>query len=125
MLAARIWTGFWAWYLGAMRADRWAGILPTSAVTWQIDPFLSNVQALAESMEELEDEVIQRPQEDTLALIHRLQRQLVVIRRVGAPQRRAAVSWPSAPIRIRLLKNWQKPRADTYGFRCIPSAIRK
>ncbi len=40
-------TGFWAWYLGAMRADRWAGILPTSAVTWQVDPFLSNLQVLA------------------------------------------------------------------------------
>jgi magnesium transporter len=50
------------------------------------------VQSLAESMEELEDEVIQHPQDDSLARIHQLQRQLVVIRRVGAPQREALAS---------------------------------
>jgi magnesium transporter len=54
-----------------------------------IDHYYPIVQSLAEAMEELEDEVIQHPQDDSLAKIHRIQRQLVVIRRVGAPQREA------------------------------------
>ncbi len=54
-----------------------------------IDRYYPIVQALSEEMEELEDEVIERPLEDSLAKIHRVQRKLVVLRRIGAPQREA------------------------------------
>jgi len=57
-----------------------------------IDHYYPIVQSLAEAMEELEDEVIQHPLDDSLARIHQIQRQLVVIRRVGAPQREALAS---------------------------------
>lgn len=33
-------TGFWSWYLGRARADRFAGIAPIAAVTWHVDPYL-------------------------------------------------------------------------------------
>jgi len=33
-------TGFWAWYLGRARPDRFAGIAPIAAVTWQVDRYL-------------------------------------------------------------------------------------
>lgn len=39
-------TGFWAWELGRLRADRLAGIAPMSAVTWQLKGFDSNLLAL-------------------------------------------------------------------------------
>lgn len=39
-------TGFWAWYLGRARADRWAGIAPMSAVTWQVDRWRENLLTL-------------------------------------------------------------------------------
>jgi poly(3-hydroxybutyrate) depolymerase len=39
-------TGFWAWYLGRARADRFAGIAPMSAVTWQVDGALANLRSL-------------------------------------------------------------------------------
>jgi len=35
-------TGFWTWYLGRARADRFAGIAPMSAVTWQVNSYASN-----------------------------------------------------------------------------------
>ena len=54
-----------------------------------IDHYYPIVQWLAEAMEELEAEVIEHPHEDSLAKIHQIQRQPVVIRRVGAPQREA------------------------------------
>ncbi len=54
-----------------------------------IDRYYPIVQALSEQMEELEEEVIERPLEDSLAKIHQVQRKLVVIRRIGTPQREA------------------------------------
>ena len=39
-------TGFWAWYLGAFRADRFAGIAPMSAVTWEVDGVATNLTTL-------------------------------------------------------------------------------
>jgi pimeloyl-ACP methyl ester carboxylesterase len=36
-------TGYWAWYLGRARPDRWAGLAPMSAVTWQVDRYLENL----------------------------------------------------------------------------------
>ena len=35
-------TGYWSWYLGRASADRYAGIAPMSAVTWQVDAYLAN-----------------------------------------------------------------------------------
>jgi predicted esterase len=39
-------TGFWAWYLGRARPDRYAGIAPMSAVTWQVDRYAGNFSNL-------------------------------------------------------------------------------
>jgi predicted esterase len=39
-------TGFWSWYLGRELADRWAGIAPMSAVTWEVDKALENLRTL-------------------------------------------------------------------------------
>lgn len=39
-------TGFWAWYLGKARPDRYAGIAPMSAVTWQVNQYLPNLALL-------------------------------------------------------------------------------
>jgi len=54
-----------------------------------IDRYYPVVQELSEAMEELEEEVIEQPLEDSLGRIHQVQRKLVVIRRIGAPQREA------------------------------------
>ncbi|HEX5138371.1 MAG TPA: hypothetical protein VFY93_15450 [Planctomycetota bacterium] len=39
-------TGFWTWELGCLRADRYAGIAPMSAVTWQVTGYDANLLAL-------------------------------------------------------------------------------
>jgi len=39
-------TGFWAWELGCTRADRYAGIAPMSAVTWEVRGREANLLAL-------------------------------------------------------------------------------
>jgi magnesium transporter len=54
-----------------------------------IDRYYPIAQQLSEELEELEDEVVERAREDTLTRIHRVRRRLVVIRRIGAPQREA------------------------------------
>jgi len=54
-----------------------------------IDRYYPIVQTLSEEMEELEAEVIEHPLEDSLAKIHQVQRKLVLLRRIGAPQREA------------------------------------
>lgn len=33
-------TGFWCWYLGRARPDRFAGLTPIAAVTWHVDRYL-------------------------------------------------------------------------------------
>lgn len=57
-----------------------------------VDHFWPIVQALAEEIEELEDEVMERPGADVLTRVHRVRRRLVVIRRLGLPQREAIAS---------------------------------
>jgi magnesium transporter len=54
-----------------------------------IDRYYPVAQSLSEEVEELEDEVVEGPQSDTLARIHLVRRRLVVIRRIGVPQREA------------------------------------
>jgi predicted esterase len=40
-------TGFWSWQLGIERADRFAGIAPMGAVTWQTKGRLANLSRLS------------------------------------------------------------------------------
>lgn len=40
-------TGFWSWQLGLARADRFAGIAPMGAVTWQTKGCLPNLSRLS------------------------------------------------------------------------------
>ncbi len=54
-----------------------------------VDHYFPIVEQLAESLEELEDEVSGRPGSTALGRLHQIRRQLVVIRRVGWPQREA------------------------------------
>jgi len=35
-------TGFWTWFLGRERPDRYAGLAPMAAVTWGVDHYLGN-----------------------------------------------------------------------------------
>jgi predicted esterase len=35
-------TGFWAWFLGRERPDRFAGLAPMAAITWGVDDYLGN-----------------------------------------------------------------------------------
>jgi magnesium transporter len=69
-----------------------ADYLAYALIDTLIDRYYPIVQHLSEALEELENEVIERPQDDTLRKIHQIQRQLVVIRRIGAPQREALAS---------------------------------
>lgn len=39
-------TGFWAWYLGVFRSDRFSGIAPMSAMTWHVNAFAGNLVSL-------------------------------------------------------------------------------
>jgi len=54
-----------------------------------VDRYYPIVQELSEALDALEDEVVDRPAPDVLSRIHAVRRRLVVIRRVGAPQREA------------------------------------
>jgi magnesium transporter len=57
-----------------------------------VDRYYPIAQGLSEELEELENEVVERPQADTLGRIHRVRRRLVVIRRIGVPQREAILT---------------------------------
>jgi predicted esterase len=35
-------TGFWTWFLGRERPDRYAGLAPMAAITWGVDNYLGN-----------------------------------------------------------------------------------
>ena len=39
-------TGWWAWFLGAFRADRFAGIAPMSSLTWHVNRVADNLATL-------------------------------------------------------------------------------
>ncbi len=54
-----------------------------------VDLYYPIAERLSEELEELEDEVNGATTPDTLSQIHRIRRQLVVLRRVGRPQREA------------------------------------
>jgi len=54
-----------------------------------VDRYYPVAQGLSDRLEELEDIVVENPHPEVLARIHALRRQLVVLRRVGWPQREA------------------------------------
>jgi magnesium transporter len=54
-----------------------------------VDRYYPVAQSLSEALEILEDIVVENSHPDVLAQIHKLRRQLVVLRRVGWPQREA------------------------------------
>lgn len=54
-----------------------------------VDHYFPIVEHLASELEDLEDEVSDDPRPDLLSRLHQIRRQLVVIRRVGWPQREA------------------------------------
>lgn len=74
--------------LGPMRA---LGVdyLAYALVDTLVDRYYPIAQDLSEQIEELEDEVTDRPRDDALVRLHRVRRRLVVIRRIGGPQREA------------------------------------
>ncbi len=63
--------------------------LAYSLIDAMIDRYYPVAQYLADGLEELEDIVVDNPHPEVLARIHAYRRQLVVLRRVGWPQREA------------------------------------
>jgi len=63
--------------------------LAYALVDAMIDRYYPVAQSLSDQLEELEDVVVEHPHPEVLARIHLLRRKLVVLRRVGWPQREA------------------------------------
>lgn len=74
--------------IGVMRSQG-PGYLAYALIDAMIDRYYPVAQRLAENLEELEDFVVENPHPEVLARIHSIRRQLVVLRRVGWPQREA------------------------------------
>jgi magnesium transporter len=74
--------------MGAIR-NQGPDYLAYALIDAMIDRYYPIAQRLAESLEELEDIIVEYPHPVVLARIHRLRRQLVVLRRIGWPQREA------------------------------------
>jgi magnesium transporter len=74
--------------LGPMRKEG-PDYLAYAMIDAMIDRYYPVAQQLSDQLEELEDVVVENPHPEVLARIHALRRQLVVLRRVGWPQREA------------------------------------
>jgi len=74
--------------IGAIRAEG-PDYLAYAMIDAMVDRYYPVAQKLSDGLEELEDVVVENPHPDVLARIHGLRRQLVVLRRVGWPQREA------------------------------------
>lgn len=74
--------------IGAIRFEG-PGYLAYALIDAMIDRYYPVAQGLSDQLEELEDYVVENPHPDVLARIHALRRQLVILRRVGWPQREA------------------------------------
>jgi magnesium transporter len=74
--------------LGPMRSQP-PDYLAYALIDAMVDRYYPVAQWLSDSLEELEDMVVENPHPDVLGRIHELRRQLVVLRRVGWPQREA------------------------------------
>ena len=65
------------------------GYLAYALLDALVDLYFPIVERLAQELEDLEEDVLGRPGGSTLAAIHAIRRQLVIIRRIGWPQREA------------------------------------
>ena len=74
--------------IGAIRKEG-PDYLAYAMIDAMIDRYYPVAQRLSDRLEELEDVVVANPHPEVLARIHVLRRQLVVLRRVGWPQREA------------------------------------
>jgi magnesium transporter len=73
---------------GPMRSQS-PGYLAYALIDAMVDRYYPVAQQLSEDLEELEDFIVDNPHPTVLARIQMLRRQLVVLRRVGWPQREA------------------------------------
>lgn len=76
-----------------------AGYLAYAMIDAMVDRYYPIAQQLSDAIEDLEDWVVENPHPDVLARIHMIRRKLVVLRRVGHPQREAinAMLRPESP----------------------------
>jgi magnesium transporter len=74
--------------IGPIRKEG-ADYLAYAMIDAMVDRYYPVAQQLSDQLEELEDVVVENPHPEVLARIHALRRQLVVLRRVGWPQREA------------------------------------
>jgi len=74
--------------LGPMRGEG-ADYLCYALIDAMVDRYYPVAEDLSESLGDLEEIVIEHPHPEVLARIHTLRRQLVVLRRIGWPQREA------------------------------------
>lgn len=74
--------------LGAIRNEG-ADYLAYAMIDAMVDRYYPVAQHLSDRLEELQDIIVDQPHPDVLARIHVLRRQLVVLRRIGWPQREA------------------------------------
>ncbi len=74
--------------IGAIRSEG-PDYLAYAMIDAMIDRYYPVAQYLSDSLEELEDIVVENPHPEVLARTHALRRQLVVLRRIGWPQREA------------------------------------
>jgi magnesium transporter len=74
--------------IGAIREDG-PDYLAYAMIDAMVDRYYPVAQGLSDQLEELEDIVVENPHPEVLARVHALRRQLVVLRRVGWPQREA------------------------------------
>lgn len=71
--------------LGKFGAD----YLAYALIDAMVDRYYPVAQQLSDAIEDLEDWVVENPHPDVLRRIHEIRRQLVVLRRIGHPQREA------------------------------------
>ncbi len=76
-----------------------ADYLAYALIDAMIDRYYPIAQQLSDAIEDLEDWVVENPHPDVLKRIHEIRRQLVVLRRIGHPQREAINSMlrPQSP----------------------------
>ena len=77
--------------IGALRTEG-PDYLAYAMIDAMIDRYYPVAQRLSDSLEELEDIVVENPHPEVLARIQALRRQLVVLRRIGWPQREAVTA---------------------------------
>jgi magnesium transporter len=69
-----------------------ADFLAYALVDAVVDHYYPVVEELTVALDDIEDEVMRRPSPELLARLHAIRRQLVVLRRIGWPQREAVIA---------------------------------